>query len=115
MNDSNDSDAIAELLTLIMEVDQWGDRIYRNPMGQLHRVYGPALECANGTRRWYLNGNIHRTDGPAAEYADGHKAWWLNDKLHRTDGPAIELANGDTQWFLNGKCLTEREFHDRLK
>ena len=72
------SDAIAELLTLTLTVDQWGDRIYRNPMGQLHRVYGPALECANGTRRWYLNGNIHRTDGPAAEYADGTKAWCLN-------------------------------------
>ena len=54
MNDS--SDALAELLTLTLTVDQWGNRIYRNSHGQLHRQHGPAIEWADGTRRWYLNG-----------------------------------------------------------
>ena len=49
------SDALAELLTLTLTVDQWGST-YRNPMGQLHRVYGAAIEWADGARRWYLNG-----------------------------------------------------------
>ena len=50
------SDAIAELLTLTVEVNKQGTRIYRNSVGLLHRIHGPAIELANGTRRWYLNG-----------------------------------------------------------
>ena len=29
---------------------------------------------------WYLNGKPHRTDGPAIEWADGTKYWFLNGK-----------------------------------
>ncbi len=29
---------------------------------------------------WRLNGQLHRTDGPAIEWADGNKRWYLNDK-----------------------------------
>ena len=76
MNDS--SDALAELLTLTVTVNEHGTRIYRNPMGQLHRQYGPAIEWADGDKEWYLDGQHHRIDGPAIEYADGSKAWWLN-------------------------------------
>ena len=50
------SDALAELLTLTLTVDQWGNRRYLNSHGQLHRQHGPAVEWADGTRRWYLNG-----------------------------------------------------------
>ena len=136
MTDS--SDALAELLTLVLTVNEFGTRVYRNSQGLWHRVHGPAVEWADGTRRWYLNGNIHRTDGPAIERADGHKCWCLNDQIHRTDGPAIERANGDKSWYqydqlhridgpaveyasgtkewwLNGQRLSEKEFHDRLK
>ena len=91
MNDSNDSDAIAELLTLIMEVDQWGST-YRNPMGQLHREHGPAVDDADGSKYWYLDGQRHRVDGPAIEWANGNKLWYLNDEY-----------------------ITEEEFHDRTK
>ncbi len=91
MTDSNDSDAIAELLTLIMEVDQWG-RTYRNPMGQLHRVHGPAVISPSGDKTWYLNGTPHRIDGPAIEWANGVKLWYLNDEY-----------------------ITEEEFHERFK
>ena len=59
------SDALAELLTLTLTVDQWGTRTYRNSSDQLHRRYGPAVECLNGTKVWYLNDQIHRIDGTA--------------------------------------------------
>ena len=45
-----------------------------------HREDGPAIEYANGSKAWYLNGLCHRIYGPAIEYADGYKTWWLNDK-----------------------------------
>ena len=113
MNESND--AVAELLTLTLTVDQWGDRIYRNSAGLLHRIHGPALECANGAKYWYLNGQLHRTTGPAVEWANGGYDWYQNDQLHRTTGPAIKWADGTRRWYLNGEPFTEKEFHDGLK
>ena len=89
MTDSND--ALAELLTLTLTVDQWGTRRYRNSLGELHRIHGPAIERANG-----------------------YKSWWLNGRLYRTTGPAIDPFNGYKAWYLNGKHLTEREFHKRF-
>ena len=77
MTDS--SDALAELLTLTLTVDQWGST-YRNPMGQLHRVYGAAIEYADGSKWWYQYGKRHRTDGPAIEYANGTRRWYQNDQ-----------------------------------
>jgi hypothetical protein len=64
------SDDVAEMLTLTVEVDQWGTRRYRNSQDELHRQHGPAVEYAdgdkswwvNGTRRWYLDGE-HLTEG----------------------------------------------------
>ena len=109
------SDAIAELLTLTLTVDQWGDRIYRNSNGQKHRQHGPAVECADGTKSWFLNGELHRVDGPAIEWANGDKSWWLNGQRHRIDGPAIEWDDGSKAWYLDGQHLSEGEFHDRLK
>ena len=41
---------------LIREVDQDGVVRYRNSDGLLHREDGPAIEGADGTRFWYLNG-----------------------------------------------------------
>ena len=90
MNESND--AVAELLTLTVEVNNYGTRTYRNSSGELRRHHVPAVEWANGDTHWYIN-----------------------SKLHRTTGPAVEYADGDTRWFLDGKCLTEKEFHDGLK
>ena len=113
MTDS--SDALAELLTLTLTVDQWGDRIYRNSQGLRHRVHGPAIEWADGDQYWCLNDQIHRTDGPAIEWANGDKSWYLNNKLHRTDGPAIEWPDGTRVWYLDGQQLSEKEFNERLK
>jgi len=78
--------------------------------GKLHRIDGPAIECANGDKYWFLNGLHHREDGPALEWANGHKEWYLNGKRHREDGPAYEGADGYKEWHLNGKKLTEEEW-----
>ncbi len=29
---------------------------------------------------WCINGQLHRMDGPAVEYADGSREWWVNDQ-----------------------------------
>ena len=57
----------------------------------------------------------HRTDGPAVEYANGSKTWWVNGKLHREDGPAVECADGTKFWYLNHKCMTKQEHAKRTK
>ena len=83
----------------------------------LHREDGPAIEYADGSKFWYLNGIHHRSDEPAREYNDGTKEWYLNGNLHRIDGPAYEGISEDGykewSWWLNGKEYSEEE-HKRL-
>ena len=78
--------------------------------GQLHRENGPAIEYADGTKFWFQNGQCHRTDGPAIEWSYGTKSWWQNGQYHRTDGPAIERADGYKFWYINGEGMTEEKF-----
>jgi hypothetical protein len=61
------------------------------------------------------NGQFHRLDGPAIECSNGDKSWWVDGKLHRTDGPAVERSNGRKEWWVDGKELTEEEFNNRNK
>ena len=72
--------ALFELLTLECKVDASGTVCYFNAQGQLHRVYGPAVERPNGYRAWYQNGLLHRLDGPAIECPNGYRAWYINGK-----------------------------------
>jgi len=96
------------------ETDIFGTkRWYLND--ELHRVDGPAIECANGTKYWCLNGKLHRIDGPAIECADGTKFWYLNGKHHRVDGPAIECADGTKSWYLNSIEILEKDFVIKTK
>ena len=55
-----------------------GDKLwYRN--GLLHREDGgPAIDHASGGKGWYRNGRLHRKGGPAVERADGTVEYWLN-------------------------------------
>jgi hypothetical protein len=76
-----------------------------------HRLDGPAYEWSNGGKEWYVDGKLHRLDGPAVEYADGSKEWRVDGKLHRLDGPAYEGANGRKEWWVDGKRLSEKEFN----
>jgi len=86
---------------------------YQN--GKCHRLDGPAIEYADGTKYWFQNAKLHRVDGPAIEWASGAKSWCQNAKLHRVDGPAVECADGVKNWYLNGKQLTEKEFNRQTK
>jgi hypothetical protein len=45
-----------------------------------------------GDKLWYLNGKLHREDGPAWECTNRAKYWYLNDKQLETI-PKYVLAN----------------------
>ena len=78
----------------------WGrETSYRDV---IHRLDGPALECADGDKFWYVNGQKHRVDGPAAEDTSGNKAWYVDGKRHRLDGPAVEWYDGEREWWVFG-------------
>ena len=106
---------VFDALKYRIEVDQYGTRKYYNKAGQLHRINGPAIEYADGTKYWYQNSLIHRTDGPAIEYADGEKYWYQNGLLHRTDGAAIERCDGIMECYINGEELTAAQFKLAVK
>ena len=99
-------------------VDEYGTISYYNDEGLHHREDGPAFECLNGTKGWYINGKLHRLNGPAIEYSNGYKSWYIDGKRHREDGPAIEYSNGYKYWWINGEhinCKTQEEFERLLK
>ena len=64
--------------TSTMETDGHGNRYWYNEYIELHRLDGPAIERADGSKFWYVNGKQHRTDGPACEYPNGNKYYFLN-------------------------------------
>jgi hypothetical protein len=70
---------------------------------------------SRGTVRWYQNNLLHRLDGPAIEYADGSKDWYQNGKLHRTDGPAVEYADGTKEYWIEGLVYNEHQFIEMTK
>ena len=68
-----------------------------------------------GSKFWYSDkkqNKLHREDGPAVELADGSKLWYLNGKCHREDGPAMICNNGKCYWYINGKRVTEQGHRD---
>ena len=54
---------------------------------------------------WLLNGKLHRVGGPAIEWADGTKCWYWHGQFHREDGPAIERADGTKYWYRHGQRI----------
>jgi hypothetical protein len=95
-----------------IHIDKYGDKLYYKDkaMKICHRLDGPAVECLDGDKVWYIDGKMHRLDGPAIEYSDGYRAWYVDGKRHRLDGPAVECEDGDKVWYVDGKFLTEAEF-----
>ncbi len=62
-------------------------------------------EC--GTKRWLFNGNLHREDGPAIEFADGDKKWYLNDILYsREDWLEMLLRDSKMKVLFNEDFIT---------
>ena len=57
----------------------------------------------DGTRKWYSDGLYHRVDGPAVEYADGSKEWWI-DGVKYTEREFIALTTKVVS-SLDGKCI----------
>ncbi|NVM34032.1 MAG: hypothetical protein HWN81_00455 [Candidatus Lokiarchaeota archaeon] len=82
---------------------------------KLHRLDGPAIEYANGSKEWWIEDKRHRLDGPAVEYSSGSKRWYVKGKRHRLDGPAIECASSHKEWWIDDKYLTEEEFETHPK
>jgi len=101
--------------TYKVTVDQEKTIRWYNDKNQLHRLDGPAIEYANGSKSWLVEGKCHRLDGPAIEYADGSKSWWVEGKCHRLDGPAFEKADGCKEWYVEGKLMSEKEFNAYIK
>jgi hypothetical protein len=87
-----------------IRINEDGDKTYwkNKEMTILHREDGPAIECVDGYKVWYLNGNPHREDGPAIEHPNGAKNWYKHGKRHREDGPAYEGVDGTKFWIING-------------
>ena len=53
---------------------------YYNDNGELHRDGDlPAIERANGTKKWYIDDKLHRENGAAIEWSDGYKKWYIDD------------------------------------
>jgi len=84
-----------------LTIDSQGNKRWFGKYGFLHRENGPAVEWANGDKKWFLNGFLHNENGPAVVYADGHKEWWIKGRL-RENGPAIEWVDGSKSWCKNG-------------
>ena len=103
-------DAVFEALALECRVDKYGTVRYFNTLGELHRVYGPAIEYPNRRREWYQNGQRHRVDGPAIEWADGYREWWQHGQRHRVDGPAVERPDGSCEWYIDDSELTQAQW-----
>ena len=63
-----------------IEINKYGNKFYYKDkaMTVLHRIDGPAVERADGSKFWYVDGKCHRLDGPAVEWADGYKAWYVD-------------------------------------
>jgi hypothetical protein len=81
----------------------------------LHRVGGPAIEKADGTKVWWVDGKCHRVDGPAVEHSNGYRMWFVHDKMHRVDGPARESASGAKEWWIDDEEYTEKQFNELIK
>ena len=86
-------------------------KIWRNAEGQFHRTDGPAVEWANGSKYWYLEGVNYTEEEFLAKMSDqpevdevGTKRWKnAEGQLHRDDGPAIEHADGSKEWWVEDK------------
>lgn len=98
----------------MLEIDKNGNRRWFNEKGQLHREDGPAVECSDGDKEWWIDGNKHRIDGPAVEGFDGTKCWYVNGLRHRIYGPAMEWNDGSGAWYVNGIQYTEEEYKKKV-
>ena len=75
----------------VCKIDEFGDKRWKLPNGELHNENGPAVELADGTKVWYIYDQCHRVEIdpktglslPAIEWSDGSKDWYHYGKSHR--------------------------------
>ena len=92
-----------------------GTSVWCISQGKRHHINGPALQCANGSKSWFINGKYHSLNGPANHYTNGNEEWLINDKPHRINGPATLHTNGSKFWFINGINYSQADFNKILK
>lgn len=74
-----------------------------------------AYVTKNGTVYWENDKyQWHRLDGPAVEYADGTKGWYVNGTQHNLNGPAWESTIGYKEWRIDGVEYTESEWRKKV-
>ena len=89
-----------------MEVDNFGNKFWRNKNGVFHRLDGPAIEYSDGGKQWYLNGVLHREGCPAVIYADGSKSWYLNGVEYETKESYFDALSYEGKRL----CLISEDF-----
>jgi len=57
---------------------------------------------------------ISRVDGPAIEWADGSQYWYLNGQVHRLDGPALVFPSGKVSYYIDGKFYAPEAFKEEV-
>ena len=89
-----------------IHIDEYGHKRYYKDraLTKLHRLDGPAIEWADGSKAWCVDGQRHRLDGPAFEDADGSKAWCV-------DGKYLSEKQFNALWCVDGKYLSEKQFN----
>jgi len=91
-----------------IEIDNFGNKLWRNKDGEFHRLDGPAVEFADGDKQWWIKGNLHRSDGPAIELGS-YKAWWKDGRKFPDKDSFFEALTEEekkiaifSEDFLNG-------------
>jgi hypothetical protein len=78
-----------------------GDTLYLTIVDSkpvFHRLDGPAISRADGTREWWVDGVRHREDGPAIETTSGHKEWWIRGEPRGGSLHNAEWNDGTCVW-----------------
>jgi hypothetical protein len=94
-----------------MTEDEFGNKSWKLPNGDYHRLDGPAIIYADGTEAWFKDDLKHRENGPAITYTNGNLTWFINGLLHREDGPAMVWGRLN-KYFINDVYYSALEYRE---
>lgn len=60
------------------EIDEYGNKLWKNKKGELHRIGDYAYKGNNGSKAWFIKGYLFRLYGPAVERSDGSKDFCID-------------------------------------
>ena len=58
--------------------DELATATFRDAEGRTQFIGVTGLFVGDGLERWFENGRLHRLDGPALTRADGTRSWYLD-------------------------------------